>query len=118
MSHRSGDYILLTTLIALPMMMIAWCSDEVEQQILPLDNNEGLIRVSVPTSRSFPTSTSQQEKEAEKEECRITNLWFFAYPQCNTTWEAQPVALHFDTEELSHIYQEFNILIKYRSYNL
>ena len=100
------------------MMMIASCSDEVEQQILPLDNNEGLIRVSVPTSRSFPTSNSQQEKEAEKEECRITNLWFFAYPQSNSTWEGQPVALQLDTEELSHNYQGFNIRIKYGSYNV
>ena len=118
MSFRSLYNLLLCALIALPMMMLTSCSDEIEQQSSPVINNEGLIRVSVPISRSFPTSDTPEEKEAESIECRITSLWFFAYPQTNSTWEGEPVAVQLKTEELDHNYKGFNIRIKYGSYNV
>ncbi len=93
------------------------CTAELPDGGLPsASNSEGLLQVTVPLTRTVPTTTQTGEHEATTDECKITSLWFLAYPTDGSEGETRVQKL--DTEELTHEYKTFTLRLKHGTYRI
>lgn len=78
---------------------------------------EGVLQLSVPLTRSVPTTTGTGEQDATEAERRVTSLWFLAYPTGGS--EGETLVKKLDTDELEHnTYKTFPIRMKYGTYRI
>lgn len=78
---------------------------------------EGVLQLSVPLTRSVPTTTGTGEQDATEAERRVTSLWFLAYPTGGS--EGETLVKKLDTDELEHnTYKTFPIRMKYGTYHI
>lgn len=103
------------------MALLAWimsllsCTADLPATDTPLaGEGEGVLQLSVPLTRSVPTTDETGEQAATAAERRITSLWFLAYP----TTEGETLVKKLDTNELTHDYKTFSIKMKYGTYHI
>ncbi|WP_300813113.1 fimbrial protein, partial [uncultured Bacteroides sp.] len=77
---------------------------------------EGVLQLSVPLTRSVPTTTGTGEQDATEAERRVTSLWFLAYPTGGS--EGETLVKKLDTDGLTHDYKTFPIRMKYGTYRI
>lgn len=102
------------------MALLAWimsllsCTADLPATDTPLaGEGEGVLQLSVPLTRSVPTTDETGEQEPER---RITSLWFLAYP--TTEGDGETLVKKLDTDELTHDYKTFSIKMKYGTYHI
>lgn len=103
------------------MALLAWimsllsCTADLPATDTPLaGEGEGVLQLSVPLTRSVPTTDETGEQEPER---RITSLWFLAYP--TTEGDGETLVKKLDTNELEHdTYKTFSIKMKYGTYHI
>lgn len=106
------------------MALLAWimsllsCTADLPATDTPLaGEGEGVLQLSVPLTRSVPTTDETGEQAATSDERRITSLWFLAYP--TTEGEGETLVKKLDTNELEHdTYKTFSIKMKYGTYRI
>lgn len=105
--------------------LVAWiisllsCTADLPATDTPLaGEGEGVLQLSVPLTRSVPTTDGEPGKQAATaDERRITSLWFLAYP--TTDGEGETLVKKLDTNELEHdTYKTFTIKMKYGTYHI
>lgn len=105
------------------MALLAWimsllsCTADLPATDTPLaGEGEGVLQLSVPLTRSVPTTDGETgEQAATAAERRITSLWFLAYP----TTEGETLVKKLDTNKLEHnTYKTFSIKMKYGTYHI
>lgn len=105
------------------MALLAWimsllsCTADLPATDTPLaGEGEGVLQLSVPLTRSVPTTDETGEQAATADERRITSLWFLAYP--TTEGDGETLVKKLDTDELTHDYKTFSIKMKYGTYHI
>lgn len=105
------------------MALLAWimsllsCTADLPATDTPLaGEGEGVLQLSVPLTRSVPTTDETGEQAATVAERRITSLWFLAYP--TTEGDGETLVKKLDTDELTHDYKTFSIKMKYGTYRI
>lgn len=78
---------------------------------------EGVLQLSVPFTRSVPTTDETAGQAATEAERRIASLWFLAYPTEGS--EGETLVKKLDTDVLEHnTYKTFTIRMKYGTYHI
>ena len=78
---------------------------------------EGVLQLSVPFTRSVPTTDETAGQAATEAERRIASLWFLAYPTEGS--EGETLVKKLDTDGLEHdTYKTFTIRMKYGTYRI
>lgn len=78
---------------------------------------EGVLQLSVPLTRSVPTTDGTAGQAATEAERRIASLWFLAYPTGGS--EGETLVKKLDTDVLEHnTYKTFTIRMKYGTYHI
>lgn len=78
---------------------------------------EGVLQLSVPFTRSVPTTDETAWQAATEAERRIASLWFLAYPTGGS--EGETLVKKLDTDVLEHnTYKTFTIRMKYGTYHI
>lgn len=78
---------------------------------------EGVLQLSVPFTRSVPTTDETAGQAATEAERRVTSLWFLAYPTGGS--EGETLVKKLDTDVLEHnTYKTFTIRMKYGTYHI
>lgn len=78
---------------------------------------EGVLQLSVPFTRSVPTTDETAGQAATEAERRIASLWFLAYPTEGS--EGETLVKKLDTDVLEHnTYKTFPIRMKYGTYRI
>lgn len=106
-------------LIALLLpVLAASCTDDLATQDLPdAAPGKGIVRLSVPGTRSIPTNVGEaSESDATEQERAIRDLWFLAYPTANG--QDETVIQRLNTQELTHNYQTFSIEMPFGTYQV
>lgn len=106
------------------MALLAWimsllsCTADLPATDTPLaGEGEGVLQLSVPLTRSLPTTDGETgEQAATAAERRITSLWFLAYP--TTDGDGETLVKKLDIDELTHDYKTFSIKMKYGTYRI
>lgn len=105
------------------MALLAWimsllsCTADLPATDTPLaGEGEGVLKLSVPLTRSVPTTDETGEQAATAYERRITSLWFLAYP--TTDGDGETLVKKLDTDKLTHDYKTFSIKMKYGTYHI
>ena len=107
-------YHLLITLLT--VVLAASCADDLATQDTPAPGEgEGIVRLSVPGTRSIPTTDETGEADATDLERAVRDLWFLAYP---TDGQGEPVIQRLNTDELEHEYQTFSIRMPFGTYQI
>lgn len=104
--------------------LVAWimsllsCTADLPATDTPLaGEGEGVLQLSVPLTRSMPTTDETGEQAATADERRITSLWFLAYP--TTDGDGETLVKKLDTNKLEHdTYKPFSIKMKYGTYRI
>ena len=97
------------------MVNLLSCTTDLSTTDMPLaGEGEGVLQLSVPLTRSVPTTNETGEHDATAEEQRITSLWFLAYP----TTDGETLVKKLDTDELTHDYKTYDIRMKYGTYHI
>lgn len=99
-------------------MSLLSCTADLPATDTPLaGEGEGVLQLSVPLTRSVPTTDGETgEQAATAAERRITSLWFLAYP--TTEGDGETLVKKLDTDELTHDYKTFSIKMKYGTYHI
>lgn len=101
----------IMALLAWIISLLSCTADLPATDTPPAGEGEGVLQLSVPLTRSVPTTDDEPATAAER---RITSLWFLAYP----TTEGETLVKKLDTDELTHDYKTFSIKMKYGTYNI
>lgn len=105
----------IMALLAWIMSLLSCTADLPATDTPPTGEGEGVLQLSVPLTRSVPTTDGEPgSQEATADERRITSLWFLAYP----TTEGETLVKKLDTDELTHDYKTFSIKMKYGTYRI
>lgn len=99
-------------------VLAASCTDDLAMQDDPdAAPGKGIVRLSVPGTRSIPTNVGEaSEVDATQQERAIHSLWFLAYPTADG--QGEPVIQRLNTEELEHEYQTFSIEMPFGTYQI
>ena len=106
-------------LIALLLpMLAASCTDDLATQDGPdAAPGQGIVRLSVPGTRSLPINNGNpEEADATEQERAVRDLWFLAYPTADG--QGEPVVQRLNTQELTHNYQTFSIEMPFGTYQV
>lgn len=106
-------------LIALCLpVLAASCADDLATMDGPdAAPGKGIVRLSVPGTRSIPTNNGNpEEANATEQERAVRDLWFLAYP--TEDGQGEPVIRRLDTDKLEHEYQTFSIEMPFGTYQV
>ena len=106
-------------LIALLLpMLAASCTDDLATQDGPdAAPGQGIVRLSVPGTRSLPTNNgTSDEADATADERAVRDLWFLAYPTADG--QGEPVVQRLNTDRLTHDSQTFSIEMPFGTYQV
>lgn len=106
-------------LIALCLpVLAASCADDLATMDGPdAAPGKGIVRLSVPGTRSIPTNDGQPDKaDATEDERIVRDLWFLAYPTENG--QGETVIQRLNTDRLEHEYKTFSIEMPFGTYQI
>lgn len=106
-------------LIALCLpVLAASCADDLATMDGPdAAPGKGIVRLSVPGTRSIPTNDGQPgEANATEDERIVRDLWFLAYPTENG--QGETVIQRLNTDRLEHEYKTFSIKMPFGTYQV